>query len=186
MKKILVVLVVLASQFAAAQFIKEKSLNLQVGYGVTVPYYSVDEIVSGGFFLQGELVLKATSWFEVRPYAGLMLTKSNGKNFQDAPSDEMAETKAFLLGGKVRVRAPIPYVAPYAEIGIGTSVGKFETKTYFSYYDKSGVIYHIPFSFGLELGRNNNVDVGFTYYFHPSVEQLSGAFAVGVTIPLKN
>lgn len=49
-----------------------------------------------------------------------------------------------------------------------------------------GIIYQIPFSFGLELGRNNNVDLGFAYYFQPSVEQLAGAFAVGITFPLKN
>lgn len=185
MKKILAIFIVLLSNAAEAQFVKEKSLNIQVGYGVAVPYYSLDDIASGGFFMQGELVMKVTSWFEIRPYAGFVLTNSNGKNLQDASSDEMAETKAFLLGGKVRVRAPIPYVAPYAVIGIGTSVGKFETNTYFSYYNDSGIIYHIPFSFGLELGRNNNVDLGFTYYFQPTVEQFVGAFAVGVTIPLK-
>ena len=176
----------LVSQFVEAQFIKEKSLNIQLGYGVSIPYYSLDEVASCGLFLQGELVLKATSWFEIRPYAGLMITNSNGKNLQDGPSDEMAETKAFLFGGKVRLRAPIPYLAPYAEIGIGASVGTFETKTYLSYFDKRGVQYHIPFSLGLELGRNNNVDVGLTYYFNPSVEQYAGAFAVGVSIPLKN
>lgn len=186
MKKNLIILVVLISSLAEAQFIKEKSINVQIGYGLSVPYYSIDEIVDDGFFVQGELVMKVASWIEFRPYAGFILTNSNGKDLHNNPTDEMAETKAFLLGGKVRVRAPIPWIAPYAEIGIGTSIGKFETATYFSNIDKSGIIYHIPFSFGLELGRNNNVDLGFVYYFQPSVEQYVGAFAVGVTIPLKN
>lgn len=84
------------------------------------------------------------------------------------------------------MRAPIPYVAPYFEIGIGASIGKFETLTAFDDIDKSGIISHIPFAFGLELGKNNNVDLGFTYYFQPSVEQFAGAFAVGITFPLKN
>ena len=44
----------------------------------------------------------------------------------------------------------------------------------------------MPFAFGLELGKNNNVDLGFAYYFQPSVEQLAGAFAVGITFPLDN
>jgi len=48
------------------------------------------------------------------------------------------------------------------------------------------MIYHIPFSFGLELGRNNNVDLGFAYYFQPNIEQFAGAFALGITIPLKS
>jgi len=129
--------------------------------------------------------MKVASWIEFRPYAGFIFTNSNGKNFQDEPTDEKAESKTVLLGGKARVRAPIPWVAPYAEIGIGASIGKFETFTGYSNFDKSGIIYHIPFSFGVELGRNNNVDLGFVYYFQPSVEQYVGAFAVGVTIPLE-
>jgi hypothetical protein len=185
-KTLILIVIILTSNLVDAQFIKEKSINAQIGYGLSAPNNSVDEIVDDGFFAQGELVLKVTSWFELRPYAGLILTNSNGKDLNDNPTDEKAESKAFLLGGKVRVRAPIPWVAPYVEIGIGTSIGKFETFTTFDTIDKSGIIYHIPFSLGLELGRNNNVDLGFTYYFQPSVQQFVGAFAVGITFPLNN
>ena len=185
-KTFLLLIIVLTSNFVEAQFIKEKSINAQIGYGVSAPYNSIDNIADDGFFAQGELILKVASWFELRPYAGFILTNSNGKDLNDNPTNEKAETKAFLLGGKVRVRAPIPWVAPYVEIGIGTSIGKFETITAFDNIDKSGIIYHIPFSIGLELGKNNNVDLGFTYYFQPSVEQYVGAIAVGITFPLNN
>ena len=183
-KTLILIVIILTANLVDAQFIKEKSINAQIGYGLSSPNNSVDEIVGDGFFVQGELVLKVTSWLELRPYAGLILTSSNGKDLNDNPTDEKAESKAFLLGGKARVRAPIPWVAPYIEIGIGTSIGKFETFTAFDNIDKSGIIYHIPFSLGLELGRKNNVDLGFTYYFQPSVEQYAGAFAVGITFPL--
>ena len=185
-KTFLLLIIVLTSNFVEAQFIKKKSINAQIGYGVSAPYNSIDNIADDGFFAQGELILKVASWFELRPYAGFILTNSNGKDLNDNPTNEKAETKAFLLGGKVRVRAPIPWVAPYVEIGIGTSIGKFETLTAFDNIDKSGIIYHIPFSIGLELGKNNNVDLGFTYYFQPSVEQYVGAIAVGITFPLNN
>ena len=185
-KTLILIIIILTSNLVDAQFVKEKSINVQIGYGLSAPNNSATEIVDDGFLAQGELVLKVTSWFELRPYAGLILTNSNGKDLNDNPTDEKAESKAFLLGGKARVRAPIPWVAPYVEIGIGTSIGKFETFTAFNNIDKSGIIYHIPFSLGLELGRNNNVDLGFTYYFQPSVEQYVGAFAVGITFPLKN
>jgi hypothetical protein len=188
MKKNLTLLVsiILFSNAAKAQFIKEKSINAQIGYGVSVPYYSADDIVDSGFYLQGEYVLSVTSWFELRPYAGLILTSSNGKDLDDNPTNEKSEAKAFLIGGKIRVRAPIPWIAPYAEIGIGASIGKFETFTAFTNINKNGLIYHIPFSFGVELGRHNNIDLGFTYYFQPTVEQFTGAFAVGISIPLNN
>ncbi len=186
MKKTLILLItILITNITEAQFIKEKSINAQIGYGLSAPNNSIDDIVDDGFFLQGELVLKVASWVELRPYAGVILTNSNGKDLNDNPTDERAESKAFLIGGKARVRAPIPWVAPYIEIGIGASIGKFETFTVYDNIDKNGIIYHIPFSFGLELGRNNNVDLGFSYYFQPSVEQYVGAFAVGITLPLK-
>jgi len=51
--------------------------------------------------------------------------------------------------------------------------------------DKGGMIFHLPIAFGLELGKNNNVDLGFSYYDQPSVEQYVGAIALGITIPLK-
>ncbi|MGF1558102.1 MAG: hypothetical protein ACFCUL_03355 [Flavobacteriaceae bacterium] len=56
------------------------------------------------------------SWFELRPYAGLVLTKSDGLDFNNDPTFEKAVTRAVLIGGKVRLRAPIPYIAPYIEL----------------------------------------------------------------------
>lgn len=186
MKSILMLLLLLTSNLVEAQFIKEKSINAQIGYGMSAPDYSLDEVVNSGIFLQGEYVLKAASWFELRPYAGLILTNSNGKDLNDKPTNEKAESKAFLVGGKIRVRAPIPWIAPYVEIGIGTSIGKFETFTAFTNINKSGFIYHLPFSLGLELGRKNNLDLGLAYYLQPNVEQYAGAFLFGISIPLKN
>lgn len=185
-KNLILLLIILIANAAEAQFIKKRSINVQIGFGVSVPYYSSDDIIESGFFLQGEYVLKVASWVEFRPYAGLILTSSNGKDFHDNPTNEKAESNAFLIGGKARVRAPISWVAPYIEIGIGASIGKFETFTHFTDINKSGFIYHIPIAFGLELGRNNNFDLGFTYYFQPTVEQYVGAVGFGFTFPLKN
>ena len=183
-KNLILIIIILTSNLVDAQFIKEKSINVQIGYGLSAPNNSIDGTVDDGFFIQGELVLKVASWIEFRPYAGIILTNSKGKDLDGKPTDEKAVSKAFLLGGKARVRAPIPWVAPYLEIGIGTSIGKFETFTALDKINKSGLIYHIPISIGLELGRNNNFDLGFSYYLQPSVEQYAGAFAVGITFPL--
>jgi hypothetical protein len=187
MKRIsLLAIILLCSNLAAAQFIKEKAISIQVGYGLSAPNNSIDPIVDDGFFAQGEYVMTITSWVAISPYAGVLFTSSNGEDIDGNPTNEKAETSAILLGGKVRLRAPIPWVAPYVEIGIGTSIGKFVTDTAFDDIDKGGIIYHIPFSFGLELGKNHNVDLGFVYYFQPTVEQYAGAFAVGITFPLND
>ncbi|GLU42614.1 hypothetical protein [Allomuricauda sp. NBRC 101325] len=182
MKNTLFILVaLLTSLITEAQFIKEKALNVQIGYAITAPYDTWSNAADDGFFAQGELILKAASWVEFRPYAGFIFTNADTNS-----GEEFSETKAFLLGGKARLRAPIPWIAPYAEIGIGTSIGSFKTYTFFESIDKSGIIYHIPFAFGLELGPDHNVDIGLAYYFQPTVEQFAGAFAIGLTIPLRN
>ncbi|MGB5665324.1 MAG: hypothetical protein WBM53_00645, partial [Maribacter sp.] len=93
-------------------------------------------------------------------------------------------SKAFLIGGKARITAPIPWVAPYVEGGIGMSLGSFVTLTPATNIDQSGLILHIPFSLGLELGPKHSIDIAFTYYFQPSVKQYAGAAAFGISIPL--
>lgn len=186
MKKILIFLVVIVSiNSVDAQFIKNKSLSAQVGYGLSSPVTSATDFVDGGFFIQSELILEVASWVELRPYLGFVSTNPSGEDLDGNPTNEFATTKALLLGGKARIKAPIRWVAPYVEVGIGTSIGTFETFTAFDNINQSGLIYHIPISLGLQLGRNNNVDLGFSYYLQPSVEQFTGAVALGLTIPLK-
>ncbi|MFL0076616.1 hypothetical protein [Tenacibaculum maritimum] len=92
MKKTLILLIIaLSSNLAEAQFIKEKSINAQIGYGLSAPNNSIDKIVNDVFFAQGELILKVKTWIEFRPYAGFILTSSNGKDLNDNPTDEKAE-----------------------------------------------------------------------------------------------
>ncbi len=185
MRKIaFVVFMFVMTNICSAQFIKEKSINAQIGYGITLPYNSIDDVGGEGFFIQGEYVLTVKSWFELKPYFGFITTNSDGEDFNGNPSMEFAETTAVFLGGKFRLRAPIPYVAPYIELGIGTSVGEFRTFTVFDDIDKSGLAYHIPIGFGLELGKNHAVDLGLAYLIHPGQEQVLGAFSIGLSFPL--
>ena len=181
---LLLLATILVSTIVHAQFIKEKSLSVQIGYGLSAPFNSVTDVVDDGFFAQTELVLSAANWIEFRPYAAFILTSSNGEDLNNNPTTERAETTAVLLGGKARVRAPIKWVAPYLELGLGASIGKFETFTAFDNIAKNGIIYHIPLAIGLELGPNNTIDLGLAYFLQPTVEQFAGAFALGVSFPL--
>jgi hypothetical protein len=183
-KSILIVLTVLVSTLAQAQFIKETSIDASIGLGYTFPYDDVN-INGSGFYLQGDYVLTLASWIDIRPYAGVILTKADKlENAQDFP-DYQTTTNAFFIGGKTRIMAPIPWVSPYIEIGVGASVGAFRTFTPFTDIDKSGLLVHIPWSIGLEIGRHHNFNIAFSYLEHPSAEQVSGAFAVGYSFPLE-
>jgi hypothetical protein len=178
------ILIIFFSTFAIAQPGTGKFINISIGLGITAPYDINDDVVDiigTGFYAQGEYVFGLTKWFGVRPYAGILLTSED----KEDQSPYKVTSRAFLAGIKGRVLAPIPWVAPYIEIGVGASAGTFETFTPYTQIKEHNVILHIPFSLGLALGPKNNVDVEFTYYFHPAVEQFGGAAAIGITLPLK-
>jgi hypothetical protein len=173
-------------QTTKAQFIKEKSINAQFGFAFSYPDQSVTDAFASGFISQADLILETSSWVELRPYAGFMFTSAQDEDLNGNPTDEQVHTRAFFFGGKVRLKAPIPFVAPYIELGLGASIGSFRTLTAFDNIDNSGLTYHFPIAFGLELGRHHNIDLGIMYMGHPDQSQYSGAFAVGVTIPLNS
>ena len=53
MKKTLILgIIILTSNLVDAQFVKEKSINVQIGYGLSAPNNSVREIVDDGFLLK--------------------------------------------------------------------------------------------------------------------------------------
>ncbi len=168
---------------ARAQSKIDQSINVSVGLGISIPYEEAD-IDASGFYAQGEYVFGLLSWIDLRPYAGVVFTKTNKDDYQPGQPEYKVTSKAFLMGGKIRISAPIPWVAPYVEGGVGASIGSFETFTPYTHLKDNGLLFHIPFSFGLTLGKNHTVDVAFTYYFHPAVEQVAGAAAVGLSIPL--
>ena len=172
------------SNQAKAQPSTGRFIDVSVGFGLSAPYDDVN-IGGSGFYAQGEYVFGLSKWIGIRPYAGIILTSPEGITEPEyAQKGYKVTSKAFLLGGKARVCAPIPWVAPYFEIGVGASIGSFETYTPFTDIKKNGLLMHVPFSLGLAIGRKHNFDFAFTYYYHESAEQYSGAVAFGYTFPL--
>ncbi|WP_026712368.1 hypothetical protein [Flavobacterium daejeonense] len=168
-----------------AQPKKGEYINTSIGLGLSTSYYE-EEGTGTGFYAQAEYAKGITKWIGVRSYAGILLTSGDKTNENGDPTEYRISSKAFSLGGKIRVAAPIPYVAPFIESGIGVSIGSFQTYTPSTNLKKNGVLMHIPFSLGLAVGRKHSVDIALSYYFYPSMKQISGAFAAGVSIPINN
>ena len=167
-----------------------KYINVSVGLGLSSSYNIENygnqdelEVDGDGFFAQGEYIIGISKWFGIRPYAGLLLTSSDGGNPQGEPNYKIT-TDVFMLGAKARLCAPIPYVAPFIELGIGTSIGSFHTFTPSTNYKKSTVLMHVPVSFGLAVGRHHNIELALSYYMTPAANQISGAVALGYSFPI--
>lgn len=185
-----IVLLFLFPNLAKAQT-EGKSIKASIGFASSASYYIEDygtqdevDVMGGGLYLQGEYIIGLKSWFSIRPYAGAIFESvDKDQNIQNQPQYKVT-TNAFLMGGKVRICAPIPWVAPFIEGGLGTSIGKFETFTPNVNFNKSTILMHIPFSVGLAIGRKNSLEIGISGYFHPAAKQSTGVFAFGYTFPL--
>lgn len=161
-------------------------IKASIGFGSSTSDYEEEnpEVIDGfGFYTQGEYIIGLTRWFSVRPYAGAIFTSTDDDKIKN-PQGYKVETNAFLLGTKVRLCAPIPWVAPFIETGIGASIGSFKTYTNYVNEKKSGVFAHIPIGLGLALGRKNNIEIGVSFYSNLSTKQSFGGFAAGYSFPL--
>ena len=181
---ILILFLLFSVSRVQAQFYSEEKLDVSIGLGMTVPYDEVG-FFGTGFYAQGEWALVINEWVDVRPYVGYIFTRMNESLSGPFEPGDRATANAVLAGGKARFRIPIDWVAPYAELGLGASVGSFETLTANTTIDESGIYPHIPFSLGLELGPRHKVNVEVTYFFHNnSLKQFAGAMAVGLSFPI--
>lgn len=185
-----IILIILFPNLSKAQT-TGNAVKASIGFASSGSYYIENygaqeevDVMGGGLYLQGEYIFGITSWFSARPYVGGIFTSvDKNPDLQNQPQYRVT-TNAFLVGGKVRFFAPIPWVAPFIEGGIGASIGKFETLTPGVNFDKSDVLLHIPFSLGLAIGRKHSFEIGISGYFHPAAKQSNGVFAVGYTFPL--
>jgi len=164
----------------------EKSMVLQGGLGLSMPsdyngpsHYSP---YGTGFFLEGQYVVHTKSWFKPIAYGGLEYTSPSSESCSGLFIPCEVSSKSLFVGGKIRLMAPIPYIAPYFEIGVGGSFGSF--KVHVSNVDRqdSGVFFHIPMSIGIAVGKNHSTEIVFTYLFYPSIDLTNGAFAVGIQL----
>jgi hypothetical protein len=179
-----ILLAVVLTNSLKAQPNKGKFIKAAIGIGYSATDDRTD-FMGDGFYAQGEYVMGLSKWFGVRPYAGVVFTKAGEIDRKIYQEDYKVTSRAFLFGGKVRVLGPTPYVAPYFEIGLGASVGGFQTFTTETNINKSGLFVHVPFAAGLAVGREHNYEIEFTYYIHPELKQTSGAAAFGITFPIE-
>ncbi len=183
-KLFLVFLLLFSMKLTFAQPRVGDFVNFSAGLGLTTAnesnYYG-----GTGYYAQVEYVTCEKKWFGVRPYVGFVSTTGDDRDLKNRYTPYYAATSAVFFGGKVRVCAPIPYVAPFIECGLGFSIGNYQTYTPNRNIKMNGIDTHIPFSIGLSFGRKTTTDVMFSYYFNQKSHQVAGGAAIGFLIPIK-
>lgn len=162
----------------------DRRLNLSGSVGLSLVNDSSSEGSGVGGWLSAGYVFRANSWFSPRAYVGGVWTSPQDDCEENvSPCDVSAALG--VLGAKTRFKLPIPYVAPFFEVGLGASVGKLSTRAGFANGTQhSGVAVHIPFSVGLALGREHDIELAFRYLAHPDQNQMVAAVAVALEFPL--
>lgn len=154
------------------------------GLGLTRPASERVEGSGSGGYGEVEYVYRPVEWFAPRSYAGVLITRPE----QDcgvgvSPCD--VSSRIFFLGAKVRLMAPIPWVGPFAEIGLGASVGRLSTRSGQAVdVTARGVMVHVPWAVGLALGARREFELSFQYLQHTAQKQVGGAVALGLAFEL--
>ena len=176
----------LTARIARADQLEPPGRMLEVvgglGYTFAQEKDHADGMGTGGF-LEAEYVFRPSHVFSPRLYAGALVTFPDDKSCGGDPCD--VESKIVFAGAKARIMAPIPYVGPFFELGLGVSAGYLRTLARLDVDERtSGVAIHIPFAIGLALGRRHQYDLEFSYLFHVAERQTGGAVAFGLGFPV--
>jgi len=99
-------------------------VGLSLGYGLSASLGNED-LDGGGVWVEGEYGWLVSPWFTPRAFGGMLLTFPNQGSQADQAKCRDAgiacdvSAKIGFLGVKGRVTIPIPYVAPFFELGVG-------------------------------------------------------------------
>jgi hypothetical protein len=176
-----------AAQAADADDESPRAVGLAAGLGLALPDRQGGQDVSGrgtGAYAEAEYIFRLAHWFTPRLYGGVLLAAPESNcGAAVVPCDVSA--RIFFAGAKFRLMAPIPYVGPFIELGIGASAGRISTRSGQRVdVTGEGLMYHVPVALGLALGGRHQFEVAFQYLFHPEQQQVCGAVALGVTLDL--
>jgi hypothetical protein len=162
---------------------RDRQLGILVGLGMVVADGTSASQVNGygsGLYASAEYAFRASSWFSPRLYGGLLYAPTVGSSCEPEVSPCDVSGRYVFAGAKARLTAPIPWVAPFAELGLGASVGRFSSR-YGTVVDRSatGLTYHVPVAVGLAVGPHHGLELSFQYLVHPALLQTGGGTAIG-------
>ena len=162
----------------------DQTFDFEVGFALSHWHAPDDADVNhglgGGGYVKVAYAYALTEWLSPRAYAGFDIT---GRGLH---CDSCDLRSALGFGGlAVRLTAPIPWIAPFVEGGIGAAFGTIHTKVD-NYVDATyhGGYVQVPFSLGLSVGHHHQADVVLGVLYHPRADQIVYIFGFGIREPL--
>lgn len=139
-----------------------------------------------GYFAAAEYAYSRIEAITPRAYAGVLGASPDHDCDRGVAPCELA-AHIFFFGGKLRLLAPLPYVAPFIEVGFGASAGTLHTRIG-SAVDKTvtGITPHVPVAVGLGFGARHEWQVSFQYLLHGKADQVGAGFVLAYAFPVSD
>jgi len=149
-------------------------LSVVAGIGYSDPSGNSIRGTGTGGFAEVDYSLPDLYWLKF--YGGTLFTFPDSASCGEGVSPcDVSATLAFL-GSKVRLTAPIPYVRPYIDLGVGLSAGSATVRVGdVVNRHRAGILFHVPVGLGVQIGNRWPIDVGMLIMFHPEVDGNFGA-----------
>jgi hypothetical protein len=160
-------------------------LLVLAGIGLSQSAVPRDSKASGsGGFASVEYIYWPERWYTPRLYGGVLLTFADHDTCRAGTMCDV-ESQIVFTGAKMRLMAPIPWIGPFVELGLGVSAGYLRTLDGPDTDETTrGVALHIPLGFGVSVGERHQYDLCFSYLGHIAEKQGDGALAFGLGFAL--
>lgn len=146
----------------------------------------------GGFgpWLGFDVAYGMTSFAGVRAYSAWINAKPTDDEDEHATCARAAvdcevSARGVLLGTAIRLVAPIPWFAPFIEIGVGGSLGRFRTETLTRRIRRTFAV-HSDLGLGVALGPGHNVEIAVRMFTLAPLQQIIGFLGASLSIPLEH
>lgn len=168
----------------------QEGREVQVASGLAVSFAPDHDGWGRGLGILLQYAFAPAGWGGGRLYAGGVLTGARGESCPAAVDPCALSSRIGVAGAKVRFLAPVPYVGPFFEVGVGGSVGSIESRVGpFGLLgaleeEHTGLMFHVPFAIGLAIGSRHQHELSFAYFAHPGREHIAGSIQAGIAFTI--
>jgi hypothetical protein len=168
-----------------ADAISAQERQIWGGLGISFPQSHRDGHGLGGSLVYEQLLV-GPRWASVRAYGGAFFSRSDQASCVGNLQVCDVSSQIGVGGAKVRFLVPIPYVAPFIEVGAGLSAGSITTRipAYGSLPEinegEFGLLFHIPAGLGLAFGRRHQHKISLDYFSYPGQDHVTGTVSLGI------
>lgn len=165
----------------------EPSVDVSIGAALTSPHQR-SKTLGAGPYAEAEYAVPLEEFVGLRAFGALLFTFPQTRDVEQCSVVDCDVTaQVLMVGGKGRLSAPVPWVSPFVEAGLGLSFGAVTTQTNVRNIEigPASATINIPVAVGVALGSMRETELTLTGIFHPEAKQYAVALTITVSVPVE-